>query len=296
VPDLSRAKRTKRVTTCCQFCGRPWMPGVVSRSDEHVLGQWMRRLEENHPPEQRSYSTGFELDDAAGELIEVRPQIVLRKAALLTLKTREVCKDCNGGWMSDLEEAVKPTILQLVRSAKAEIAIMLDREAARKLAMWAQKTALTNELTSGDPRVGNLAMGQRLHAGSPLRGSGVWIARHPRDYDLSIALAQIDVSATPIPRPGPPDRRILLTSIVYHNISFLVFITDPPGQVWPPPLSPAQWTRVWPSFGQVEYPPMSSVRGTELTEIFTRLGRWMPPVNVPIVHLPDSTPEIRHRN
>jgi hypothetical protein len=256
----------------------------------------MRRLEKNHPPEQRSYSTGFELDEAANQLREVRPQVVFRKAALLTLKTREVCEDCNKGWMSDLEEAVKPTILQLVRSAKTGIAIVLSREAARTLSIWARKTALTNELTSDGPRVGDLAMGQRLRKNSPLRGSVVWIGRHPRDYDLSIALEQIDVSATPIPEPGPPDRRILLTSIVYHYMSILVFITDSPGQAWHPPLSPMQWTRVWPPFGQIEYPSMSFVSGIELTEIFTQPGRWIPPVQVPIVHQPGSTPDIRHRN
>jgi hypothetical protein len=198
--------------------------------------------------------------------------------------------------MSDLEEAVKPTILQLARSAKTGIAIVLSRQAAGKLAIWAQETALTHELASGGPRVGDLPMGQRLRGDNPLRGSVVWVARHPRDYDLSIALEQIDVSATPIPEPGSPDRQILLTSIVYHYISILVFITDSPGRAWPPPLSPTQWTRIWPVFSQVEYPPMSFVTGTELTEIFTRPSRWIPPVQVPIVHQPDSTPEVRYRN
>jgi hypothetical protein len=61
---------------------------------------------------------GFEFDETAMELVEARSETVPRKAALLTLKTREVCEDCNQGWMSDLEEAVKSTILQLVSSAK----------------------------------------------------------------------------------------------------------------------------------------------------------------------------------
>jgi hypothetical protein len=297
VAATSPARRAKPVTACCLFCGRPWTPGVVSKSDEHVLGQWIRRLEENHPAEQRSYSTGFELDEDAKELIEAQPQVIVRKAALLTLKTREVCEDCNKGWMSDLEEAAKPTILLLARSAKAGIAVSLSREAARRLSIWAQKTALTYELTSAGPHVGNVAMGQQLRHGNPLRGSLVWVGRHPQDYDISIGLAQIDVSATPVPQPGPPDRQVLLVSIVYHYVSILVFITNSPGQAWPP-LSLTQWMRVWPSFGLgvVEYPPISSVNGTELTEIFTHPGRWMPPVHVPIVRRPDSTPEVRYKN
>ena len=42
-----------------------------------------------------------------------------------------------------------------------------------------QKTALTYELTSDAPHVGNVDMGQQLHAGEPLSDSMVWVARHP---------------------------------------------------------------------------------------------------------------------
>jgi hypothetical protein len=132
---------------------------MVAKSREHVLGQWMRRLEKNHPAEQRSYTTGFDFDETAMELVEARSEIVLRKAPLLTLKTREVCEDCNQGWMSDLEEAAKSTILQLVSSAKTGIAIALGRDTARELARWAQKTALTYELTSDAPTCGGCRYG-----------------------------------------------------------------------------------------------------------------------------------------
>ncbi len=293
---MANRTRVKNVSAGCLFCGRAWLAGMVVKSREHVLGQWMRRLEKNHPPEQRSYIAGIEFDEMAKELVEVRPEVVLRKAAMLTLKTRDVCEDCNQGWMSDLEEVVKPTILQLAKAAKAGIAIALARETTRELARWAQKTALTYELTSDAPHIGNFAMGRRLHDGDVLRDSIVWVARHPRDYDLSIALAHLDVSSTPVPRLGPPDRQVLLVDIVYHYMSIFVFITDSPGQAWPPPLSPSQWARVWPlSSGLVEYPPLSSINGTELTEIFTKPGRWIPPVQVPI-RRSGLAPNVRQRN
>jgi hypothetical protein len=288
--------RVRQVSLGCLFCGRAWKPGVVTKSREHVLGQWMLRLEENHPLEQRSYSAGFDFDESAGELVEVRPEIVFRKSALLTLKTREVCEDCNIGWMSDLEEAVKPIILQLLWSAKTGMAIVLDAETAQMLARWAQKTALTYELTSDAPHVGNAALGQRLREGKLLRGSMVWVARHPRDYDLSIALGHVDVSSTPVPRPGPPDRQVLLVDIVYHYISIFIFITDSPGQLGPP-LSFTHWALLWPLSGSrmVEYPPLSTVSGIELTELFTRPGRWIPAAQVPI-RRSGLTPNVRHRS
>jgi hypothetical protein len=288
---------SRLTTECCQFCGRPWTPGLVVKSDEHVLAQWIRRLEANHPSEQRSFSTGYQLNETSNEFVQVRPEIVNRRAALLTLKTREVCRDCNVGWMSDLEEDVKPTIRQLARSAEAGIAIVQSRQSRQRFAVWAQKTALTCELTSNAPRVGNVAMGQVLREGSPLPGSLVWIARHPDDYDISLGLEQIDVSATPVARPGPPDRRVLMVAITYHYMSILVFIADSRGQVWPQ-LSPTKWALVWPTFGLglFEFPPMSAVTGTELTEIFTKPGRWIPPVQVSGIRDSELEPEVRYRN
>lgn len=141
-------------------------------------------------------------------------------------------------------------------------------------------------------------MGRQLRNGSPLRGSLVWVARHPRDYDLSLALAHIDVSATYLPRPGPPDRQILLTMIVYHYISILVFITDSPGQTMPPQPSPTEWTLAWPSVGNnlAEYPPMNPISGTELTEIFTQVNRWIPLVRVSAIRRSELDPKVRYRN
>jgi hypothetical protein len=288
--------RARQVSLGCLFCGRAWRPGVVMKSREHVLGQWMMRLEENHPPERGSYSAGFDFDESVGELVEVPPEIVFRKAALLTLKTREVCEDCNQGWMSDLEEAVKPIIRQLLWSAETGMAIVLNAEKARVLAHWAQKTALTYELTSDAPHVGNATLGQRLRDGKLLRGSMAWVARHPRDYDLSIGLSHIDVSSTPVPRPGPPDRQVLLVNIVYHYISIFIFITDSPGQLGPP-LSPTHWALLSPLPGlrMVEYPPLSTVSGTELTELFTQPGRWIPAAHVPI-RRSGLAPNVQHRN
>jgi hypothetical protein len=76
-------------------------------------------------------------------------------------------------------------------------------------------------------------MGQEVRAGRPVQGSQVWAARNTRDSDMGIAPAQIDVSATPVPQPGPPDRRALMVEIVCHHITILVLIADSPGQTWP---------------------------------------------------------------
>lgn len=281
-------------STSCLFCGRLW--GAARRSDEHVLPQWMRRhetdlLKSSHS----SYSGGFDLDEKAREFVELPTLLTTKKSSLLTLKTREVCADCNNGWMSRLEEAARPLIRRLAEAAPTGRPVVLTLEEARLLAVWCQKTATTYELTGNRPRVITGAMGRQLTSGVPLRGSLVWLGRHPRDYDLSIALAHINVSATRLPRPGEPDSQIGLFSIVYHQACFLIFITDRPGQQ-PPSLSLDRWSLLWPVRDAVEYPPPTVLKGDELTRTMTQHGHWLPPVQVSAIRRSPAPAQVRHRN
>lgn len=292
---MVKKSRAKAGTACCLFCGRPWTPGVVRKSKEHPLGDWIKQREENHPPEYTSYSTGMVLGEDLSEFVQVRPEITHKRAPLLTVHTRDACEDCNTGWMSDIEEIAKPVILQMARAAESGIAIAVSREHARQLAAWAQKTALAYELTSDVEHVGTVAMGREVRAGRPMRGSQVWAARNTRDTDMGVGLVQMDISATPVPRPGPPDRRALMVEIAYHYITLLVLVADSPGQTWPQ-LSPVKWALIWPSFGMTEFPPMSSITQDERTEVLTRPGQWIPPVQVSGIRRSSQPPVVRRRN
>lgn len=182
----------------------------------------------------------------------------------------------------------------MAEAARSGDEIRIGQADARTLALWCQKTATTNELTSARSRVVTGRMGRELAAGKSLRGCLVWMARHPRDYDLSLALAHIDVSSTFAPRQDDPVRQIAFTAIVYHQVTFLVFITDSPGQQ--APLLPLdRWTLLWPTWGPVDYPPPVLVDGNELTKTFTD-HRWMPTVGVSRIRRSQIPPKIRHRN
>ena len=57
-------------------------------------------------------------------------------------KTRKLCRrQCNNGWMSNLENAVRPTMGGLIN----DIAMELDAEQQRLLVLWAVKTAMVIE-------------------------------------------------------------------------------------------------------------------------------------------------------
>jgi len=158
---------------------------------------------------------------------------------------------------------------------------VLSDASVRKLVMWAQAGALSYELTSDGPRVGTVSMGQELCAGRPVASSTIFLAQVPRDDAYEVLLSQMDVSATPDPRPGQPDRRILTVAIVSHRLCMLVFIADSPGPVGPP-LSALQWSPLWPSVGSIEYPPRRYMTRPELWRLFTEPGRWIPAVQVPV--------------
>src|SRR5258708_13061479 len=130
---MADGKRARRVTRWCKACGRQWTPGQVSKSREHILGEWVRKLELNHPTEHRTFSGGFEYDESSNELVEVQSEIVYRKAGLLTRVTREICEDCNTGWKSALEDAVKPIIMTPTPPPKPTITLPLASTATPKL-------------------------------------------------------------------------------------------------------------------------------------------------------------------
>jgi hypothetical protein len=102
---------------------------------------------------QSGYSAGFDLDDQARAFVELPTFLTTKKSSLLTLKTREVCADCNNGWMSRLEQGARPIIRRLAEAAQTGQRLVLILGEAEVLAVSCQKTATTYELTSDRPRV-----------------------------------------------------------------------------------------------------------------------------------------------
>jgi hypothetical protein len=214
------------------------------------------------------------LDPAGLSYVEVPVQRTTSKASALNLRTRAVCRDCNTGWMSRLEQRSEPLITAMAAAAEVGEPVILTRDDARLVARWAQKTAITNEMTSVYPKVATTEMGQRLRHGQPLRASQVWAARHPADYLLSLGLAHLLIGGTPRPTRYEECRHALLTSITYHYITLFVLISD--GQVLPPSMDLAKWSLLWPCSGDVSFPPALAVTGAEVTRRIADQRDWLP--------------------
>lgn len=105
-PDLMRNVRAVRPRRVCYFCGKT---GQITK--EHVWAQWMDKdVEVEGTRYTRTIGFARTADDAFTELPTVEAR---RQGSVLTTKVREVCKDCNSGWMSRMEAAVEPLLARL---------------------------------------------------------------------------------------------------------------------------------------------------------------------------------------
>jgi hypothetical protein len=115
------AKRT------CLGCGIELTGEVVTL--EHALPRWLAK--EIQVP-------GLKLDHFLHDEDKSEDQL-LRSHGLNTFGANKVCGSCNNGWMSRLETAAKPLILDLMEQ-KTSVMTLTD-DARTILSRWAVKTA-----------------------------------------------------------------------------------------------------------------------------------------------------------
>lgn len=287
-------------TTGCVFCGRAWEPGRVRHSNEHVWPQWIRKHAGNIPAERFKASLGLMMDPGGRSFNELPLMVARGRSSILHTVTREVCQDCNHE-LGRLEQAVEPVFLALAQAAEDGAPVVLEVDRAQLLARWAEKMAVTNELTSDFPKVATAAMGQALLRGDTIRSAVVWAARHPAGYALLTALSHPVITGSETPSPYDYERHATLTAITYHFLSLLVFIpgagSGPFMQVNTPPFAPEQWTRIWPVRQAPEFPSMETVDGRGLEAAVTDFRRWLlMPRAMRVIQPSPVRPQIVQRN
>jgi hypothetical protein len=187
----ARRRLVERGPRECLFCGN-----ITHLSEEHVFGQWLQKL-------------GF-AGPGAEELVEDAESKlrILQQGNPLNKRLRIVCEDCNGGWMSRLEESAKPLLLDMFSSSSS---ITLDEDAQLILARWAFKTlAVLSQL--GTIKTFPLAHCRELYTtGNPPILSQVWIGSaamnvtdlgtqivasrwEPKRYDVTVDGQAVQVS------------------------------------------------------------------------------------------------------
>ena len=115
---LSRGLRTRPMPDGCIFCGS------TPLTKEHLWPDWLRRkVELGQPFEHR-------IED---EIDGVEARDVTFMTPPFKQVVKAVCGGCNGGWMSAIEAAAKPILLDLIYARGR----MLDPDDQRRLATWA---------------------------------------------------------------------------------------------------------------------------------------------------------------
>ena len=117
----------------CLACG----PTSNPASKEHVFSKWLLKELELLDAPIALYRT---LPD--GSSTQVRVPIRLD-----SFRLNRVCELCNNGWMSQLEDAVKPILLRLIRG-EGTLAALVEEE-RQILAKWAGKTAIIESYAVG---------------------------------------------------------------------------------------------------------------------------------------------------
>lgn len=142
----------------CIFCARR------ANTDEDVIPKWIPRLlrkQEGERVPMRTTRFGQEPhDQLAGESIQ---------------KVGSVCGQCNNGWMSRLEDDVKPILTPMMLGN----AITLTAQQQERITTWLTKCAMMYEsMATGEVFYNELDRHHFMKTVSPLSSAAVWLGQY----------------------------------------------------------------------------------------------------------------------
>ena len=142
----------------CIFCG------CRANTSEDVMPKWILRLlrkQERERVPMRTYRLGQPPKD---RLVKESAQNV-----------RNVCGMCNNGWMSHLEEDVKPIFTDMVLGRSVSLTLS-QRE---RITTWLTKCAIMYEsMVHGEKFYNGLDRHHFMNTVSPLQSTSVWLGRY----------------------------------------------------------------------------------------------------------------------
>lgn len=239
----------------CAFC-----PNKAD-SREHAWQDWaLRRLVR---PSGRLYG------EINREPVAVDP---LQKA----IRLKCVCRDCNGGWMKDIEDAALPALSMMMR----DISIPLDADQQSQIARWGVLRAMVWEFVAraGRPLFYLDEQRQALRiAGVVPQFTSVWVARYSGRATLFTQGTDIRDAVS---QTGPVDVRGYVTTLAYGYLAMQVlsmWLQGHTGKNIEAHPKPGPWVnatgRMWPVAHTRSWPPPVSI-GTPAVSFKDFVTRW----------------------
>lgn len=252
----------------CIFCGN------TANSREHLLPRWLETL--------------FPGDEPAVAFRQLGGEKRSWETKRFSEQTKCVCKDCNHGWMSRLEEAAKPLLAPAITRAHP---CAFDLRAQWIAAQWAVKTCYVSQSLGAEGLVPQMHRVLLHMNGRPAPSVTVFIGAHYRalrdpancfymQKPLSLALGHGENKTV-------TDEFGYMAWLAVGGVSFLVighrtgrYIEMLPGEH-----TQGAFTKIWPWTSRVVQWPPELLMDRELIEPLF-LDSYPPSIEVRIFDLP----------
>lgn len=240
----------------CIFCG-----GNYPLTKEHVFAMWLSLM--LTPPPGKRYYLDWETD------IEKRPR---RYPVTVDLQVKQVCENCNGGWLSQIEQTVRRIIKRM-----QEGATVLSQEEQLILATWATKTAITLQYTKRVPAVPVRRRKWLYEHQTPPPDTGVWMATYTGDRAIRGISQELFINQAETEATAHPNGQLvtfIIGSVMFIVITFYVKTTI---SIRYPPRLQEHLLAIWPATGSIL--PWPAEHGVS-NDLFSVFGEVTPEVLV----------------
>lgn len=167
----------------CIFCSRR------ATTHEDVIPKWILRLLRKQDGERVPMRTRRLGKPPADRIVADSAQ-----------KVGSVCSGCNNGWMSRLEEDVKPILTPMV----LDNSVMLTAQQQERLTTWMTKCAFLYEsMMTGAVFFDGLDRHHFMNSGTPFVSTSTWLGRYTGE-------ARIIVDYRLLPRQQNPGGSVLI--------------------------------------------------------------------------------------
>ena len=191
----SKREQKPRIVERCIFweAGKPHVP--LDR--EHIFGDWLRQYVRANSNKHRLQHT---IIGRAATL--TKRKITSRAGEPLLSKAKIVCKGCNSGWMSRIQNAAKPYLVPLIQGRR----VTLNAAAQRALAAWCAMVTMTGDYLPRDPSAIAISQTERdwlRDDGTPPQNWKIWIGDYRRQKGIWDHYVVSILGAKDVPKLAP---------------------------------------------------------------------------------------------